>query len=527
MGVTFLLGDVVSCHLDLLGVSLDSFLFTVVPLLALLLGIGYSLVATRDLGDVRPLVLALLLGLMATHQVFELVGVGDGVLDLAISGELPETGANLLASLGSYFVLAFLREERSVREALAEKSAELEQLNHVNALLRDTNRGLALADNRDAIDQAVCEQFLESGYAGAMILETGLATDEPTVRSAAGLDEDGILPDGGVTDHGEGGVLAQALEAGEVGLRRNPDGLTDPACDLAPGVDCRAVAAVPLVYAEAHYGCLVVIATDGSAFEGLESTLAELGSTIAHAINAVESKQTLLTDNVVELEFAHEDPAAISVDLSQRFDCRVDLEWLAVGPDQRLELYLGADIDTPETVLAYAAGREGVDVADHLNEHGDRHLFRIGVSDTSIVATLADYGAVVTELSAADGVASVTAHVSNTESARSVVRAIENTHQQTELVGTRERERRLRTKAELQSTIAEDLTDRQQEALYTSYAAGYFEWPRENSSEEIADIIGIAQSTFLQHLRAANRKLLGILFDEPDTYRDVRVAERE
>lgn len=52
------------------------------------------------------------------------------------------------------------------------------------------------------------------------------------------------------------------------------------------------------------------------------------------------------------------------------------------------------------------------------------------------------------------------------------------------------------------------LTDRQLEVLETAYRMGYFERPKQANATEIADHLGIAQSTFTEHLMSAQRKLL-------------------
>ncbi|MFB6176004.1 MAG: helix-turn-helix domain-containing protein, partial [Halobaculum sp.] len=59
----------------------------------------------------------------------------------------------------------------------------------------------------------------------------------------------------------------------------------------------------------------------------------------------------------------------------------------------------------------------------------------------------------------------------------------------------------------------EQLTDRQFDVLETSYAMGYFEWPRDATGQQIADSLDIAQPTFANHLRSAQRKLLDLFFD--------------
>lgn len=52
------------------------------------------------------------------------------------------------------------------------------------------------------------------------------------------------------------------------------------------------------------------------------------------------------------------------------------------------------------------------------------------------------------------------------------------------------------------------LTDRQLEVLEAAYEMGYFERPKEANATEVAQSLGIAQSTFTEHLMTAQRKLL-------------------
>ncbi len=57
------------------------------------------------------------------------------------------------------------------------------------------------------------------------------------------------------------------------------------------------------------------------------------------------------------------------------------------------------------------------------------------------------------------------------------------------------------------------LTDRQREVLRTAKAMGYFSYPREASADEVATAVGIARSTFAEHLAAAQRRVVGALVD--------------
>jgi hypothetical protein len=57
------------------------------------------------------------------------------------------------------------------------------------------------------------------------------------------------------------------------------------------------------------------------------------------------------------------------------------------------------------------------------------------------------------------------------------------------------------------------LTDRQREAIETAYGMGYFEYPREANASEVAAAMDIGPSTLIEHLTAAQSKLLGDLVE--------------
>jgi predicted DNA binding protein len=57
------------------------------------------------------------------------------------------------------------------------------------------------------------------------------------------------------------------------------------------------------------------------------------------------------------------------------------------------------------------------------------------------------------------------------------------------------------------------LTDRQREVVRTAQRLGYFEYPRETDAEAVAAAVGIARSTFSEHLAAAQRRVFDELVD--------------
>ena len=81
-----------------------------------------------------------------------------------------------------------------------------------------------------------------------------------------------------------------------------------------------------------------------------------------------------------------------------------------------------------------------------------------------------------------------------------------------ELVARRECDRPIEAVA-LPNDLLDGLTDRQRHVLEAAYRAGYFDWPRASTAEEVADSLGIAAATLHAHVRKAESGLLGALFD--------------
>jgi DNA-binding CsgD family transcriptional regulator len=57
------------------------------------------------------------------------------------------------------------------------------------------------------------------------------------------------------------------------------------------------------------------------------------------------------------------------------------------------------------------------------------------------------------------------------------------------------------------------LTARQREVLRTAHRLGYYAVPREASTDEVADVLGLDDSTVAEHLQRAERNLLDRLFE--------------
>lgn len=76
-----------------------------------------------------------------------------------------------------------------------------------------------------------------------------------------------------------------------------------------------------------------------------------------------------------------------------------------------------------------------------------------------------------------------------------------------------------------------DLTDRQVDALLVAHAEGYYRWPRDRSASDLASELDVSVSTFLEHLRQAESRVLdafvlGLRERQPARYNAVRARLR-
>lgn len=166
---------------------------------------------------------------------------------------------------------------------------------------------------------------------------------------------------------------------------------------------------------------------------------------------------------------------------------------------------------------------ESVRLLDH---HAGECLVEVTITD-SVARTVADTGALLWRLEAADGEGTVTVLVPPGNDAEGVTEHIRRDHPSLDLTAivTRPLSRTFLTRRSFQHSLEERLTERQWEVLRLAYEGGYFERPRAETQSDIATELGIGQETVSQHLRAAQRRLLRVVFDEGLLEEDGESAE--
>jgi HTH-type transcriptional regulator, bacterioopsin transcriptional activator and related proteins len=407
---------------------------------------------------------------------------------------------------------------RKRERELEEQATRLERLHETTELLRDIEHLLVLADSRSDVVDEVCARLA--------------ATDRFSMAWVGTLDEAAskVVPEAwSGMERGYLDSVSLELEpdsaAVEPAVRTVKNGSLTPVMNVAGGVQREAwrfealtrgyqsVIGIPLVYRDYSYGILMVYATRSNAFDALsQAVFAELGETIAYAIDALETKRGLLTDRSIELDFRVTGSDDLLQRLATSLDCRVAYEGI-VNDEETDHLFItvhGADVAAVE---AYLSEVITVERGRPVTERDDEVLFEITVTEPLIPSVFGERGAVPESIIATeDGIRAVVTVPPTTE-VRELVETLRARYSGLELAARRDRERPVQTVQTCRAAFEEGLTDRQRQVLKTAYLSGFFDTPRGTTGQEVAKSLDITQPTFINHLRIAQRKLFDRLYE--------------
>ncbi|WP_121820290.1 bacterio-opsin activator domain-containing protein [Halostella salina] len=408
-------------------------------------------------------------------------------------------------------------ERRAERNAVAARreQANLEHLvDRVQGLMRDVTATTVRAESRDEMEREVCARIAATdNYVAAWVGDLVPTLDRVEARASAGESAD-RLADLSVDVEAASGPTAEAATTDAVrAVVRASDPLHAGASAVAPP-SAEALAAVPLAYRDSRYGVLNVYAADAEAFDDRETVVLEsLARAVASAVARFESRRVLTSHTVTELTVGFSDETNPFVALATDADARLEYEGGLLDDEGRWVTFFAVDGADPERVCAAASTDPAVAAATPLSTADDGGVVEITVADPTLVELLADSGARTTGVTVTpDGHARLRLDVADRDAVRTVVESVAAVYDGTELLATHERDRPSRTPREFRSNVIDQLTERQRVALQKAYLGGFFEWPHEVSGDELAESMGISRSTFHQHLRAAERKIVAELF---------------
>ncbi|MFB6084478.1 MAG: bacterio-opsin activator domain-containing protein [Halorientalis sp.] len=375
--------------------------------------------------------------------------------------------------------------------------------------IRDAADALSTASTRDGIERRVCDRLVDGDpYAVAWIGRPHGESVAVTTRAGGDAIEHDTLA-------ADDGAVGETLATGEV--RTTDDVESDPAFAAwrghADATGYRAAAVLPVGDGESTDGVLGV-GTTAPVTDREQALLSDLGRRVGQALTVVEQRKLLLADTVVELTFETGDPDSFFAALSAEHNCTVTLDGVVPGEDGALVYFVTLADAGAEGVLSWATDRAAVADARLVRDYGDESLLELVVSGPDVATTLIESGATVGEMEASAGSERVVGQVSTETDVRRLVADVTDAFPETELVTKRERDRPAETPTAFRASLRDSLTEKQSAVLQAAYHAGYFEWPRGSTAEELADALGITSPTLHNHLRRAQQKLLTAFFTE-------------
>ncbi len=441
--------------------------------------------------------------------------------------------------------------EFTARAHAAEFKEEHEHLEHVlerlHGLINDITEVLVTAATRSDVEREVCERVaatqpyrlswlgsLEPGRDDVRVRAWACGDDSEVVgdddeftipsatveaarravesRNVVVVERDQIVsgaPTGDeVRTDGDASVSDEARTDGDA---LNAESASPTVASVLGAFDSMAV--VPLSYRETDYGVLAVC-TVGSFDERDASVLEALGRAVATALNALESRRVLTTDNVGDLEVTLTDSSLFFVALSERADCRLEYAGSVVEPDGGTAMFFTVEGSTPETIKAVVDDCPEIAAVTVLSEQSGASLVEFDMAEESVVSLLASFGTRTRSIEVEDGRARLRLTLPADADAQSILDRLTERYDGTEFGSYQEQTRPTKTKREYLASVRERLTDRQYTALQRAYIGGYFRRPRPVTGDELAESMGISRATFHQHLVTAERKLLEEFFDD-------------
>ncbi|MFP9190483.1 PAS domain S-box protein [Natronosalvus vescus] len=457
---------------------------------------------------------------IGNHGVF--VVAHDDVID----HETRRLAETLVATMEAAFDR--LESEADLRTRDAELEAQNRRLSRqiqINDIIRTVDQSLIGASSQADIERTVCDRLSESEHVELAWIG-GLNVAETVVepRAWAGQPNEYLDAVSLETDVDEPELaVATALTETPAVVSNVADDLRTPWRKAALTHDLSSCLAVPLRVDEYTYGVLAVYTDEPGAFGDLERTVfSELGETIANAITAVEARSALSAESHLELTLHIDGTDDVLARLAADANCQVTYEGMGRHSSDEVHLFViteGASaaavtaiLDDLVTVVGYRRIGGG-ETASSDESEPERCHFEITVSGTPLASRLTRHGGSPQSIRATASGIDAVVDLPTTADVREFVDTLGETYDHVELQARQHVDRAMHTRAQVVTELFNDLTERQLEVLRTAYFAGFFDWPRESTGQDIADMLEVSQPTINRHLRFAQQRLLTQLFE--------------
>ncbi|MFB6305038.1 MAG: bacterio-opsin activator domain-containing protein [Haloferacaceae archaeon] len=417
---------------------------------------------------------------------------------------------------GAILMATDISDRRRYEQKLERQREQLAALDELNDVVRGITDAVIEQSTREEMERVVCDRLAASdsyrfAWTGAVDSGPGL---EPRVESGV----DGYVAEMPSPSETDGAVprgpAGRAVETEEIQIVRNAlDGTHDRLRARARAFGYRSSAVIPIGHQGVLYGVLGVCSERPDAFaEAEREVVGQLGDVIGHAIAAVDRKRALMSDEVVELEI--QVPRLVEPGAVPSTEGTVTVDRITPLGDEEYLMYGTATGDAiavvrelGERLPAWTALRtfEGTD---------DEVRFEQRLTAAPITPVVADFGGNFKTGRIDGGAYSATVQLPPGADVRQLTDLIRERYPDLRITRQKQVDRGDPSSQHVLDALAENLTERQRAALESGYFGGFFHWPRHRSGEDIAESLDVGASTFHQHVRKAEKKLLDVVFDE-------------
>lgn len=395
---------------------------------------------------------------------------------------------------------------------------QLRALNEINRVVHEVTDAIIEESTRAEIEQRVCEALAATdSYLFAWIGEPNPQTQTVESRAEAGVEnylDDATISVDADTEEAKG-PTGRALQTGEVQTLQGVSSAREyePWADIADTYGFESSAATPVIHEGTNYGVLNLYTARNDAFEGQEREMVQLlGRIVGHAIAAADRKQALLSDSMVELELWMAG-AIEQLGLEERPTESVSIEAAVPRGEDEYIAFGSTDPDDRPLVEELTENQPYWRELLRLEEIDGVLRFEVLLDEPPLLSTLASVGGLLGRAVVDGDDIRMEIQLPLQADVGRTLDAVRQSYPNTSLVSKQEVSAKRTADRHGVRVALDDLTGRQLESLRTAYYAGYFEWPREASGEEVATLLDIASPTFSQHLRGAERVVFGGLFD--------------
>lgn len=432
-----------------------------------------------------------------------------------------DRAVDLIEILGMTAEVAFDRTEKESRikdreRQLQQRTLRLEEVESLNAQIRNVTQAIVRAETRGEVEQAVASSLVNiDSFDFVWVGDSAPGSSLLDVRASVGDDRGYLevasldLDDESATNPA---LIAARTRDRVVVPNVAADAAQEPWRSEAIKRGYKSVMSIPLVYQGTFQGVLSIFSGRREAFsDEVQPVLTELGDLIAHALVALDRKKSLLSQQTVELEFDVRDEACFFLRFAQQTQCSLELQGVMPKPDESYLVFVTVEHGSPDELVEQAERSAAIESARIIDSDGQTRI-QLRFIEPFIASILAEQGITLKSINADAAECRVTVAIPTTFDVRHVVDVVKSRYPNSELIGKHTSPASRTSDISLPRRYISELTPRQREVVELAYRSGYFETPKNTGAEALAEELDFSISAFHRHIRAAERKLFDVAF---------------